>query len=81
VRSLHSRSGRKGGMIVTGSPAAFFRRDLIINLAARHRLPAVYLLRTFVTGGGVISYGLIRSRPSAMARQLPPDRRTVKTDP
>jgi ABC-type uncharacterized transport system substrate-binding protein len=46
-----------GGMIVTGSPAALFRRDLIINLAARHRLPVVYPLRTFVTGGGLISYG------------------------
>jgi putative tryptophan/tyrosine transport system substrate-binding protein len=46
-----------GGMIVTGSPAALFRRDLIINLAARHRLPAVYPLRPFVAGGGLISYG------------------------
>jgi putative ABC transport system substrate-binding protein len=46
-----------GGMIVTGSPAALFHRDLIVNLAARHRLPAVYPLRTFVTAGGLISYG------------------------
>jgi putative tryptophan/tyrosine transport system substrate-binding protein len=46
-----------GGIIVTGSPAAVFHRDLIVNLAARHRLPAVYPLRTFVTAGGLISYG------------------------
>ena len=46
-----------GGLIVTGSPAATARRDLIIALAARHRLPAIYPLRVFVTGGGLISYG------------------------
>jgi ABC-type uncharacterized transport system substrate-binding protein len=33
------------------------QRDLIITLAARHRLPAVYSLRFFVTSGGLISYG------------------------
>jgi putative tryptophan/tyrosine transport system substrate-binding protein len=49
--------GPNGGMIVTGSPATSFHRDLIVDLAARHRLPAVYPLRTFVTGGGLISYG------------------------
>ena len=32
-------------------------RELIIALAARHKLPAVYFLRPFVTGGGLISYG------------------------
>ena len=32
-------------------------RDLIIRLAARHRLPAVYSFRYYVTGGGLISYG------------------------
>ena len=38
-------------------------RDLIIALAARHRLPAVYANRFFVTGGGLISYGTRSSRP------------------
>ena len=33
------------------------RRDLIIALAARHKLPAVYVERNFVTAGGLISYG------------------------
>src|SRR5262245_54995185 len=45
------------GLIVTGSPFATIHRDLIIKLAARHRLPAVYYERSFVTDGGLISYG------------------------
>jgi putative ABC transport system substrate-binding protein len=46
-----------GGLIVTGSASATTHRELIIALAARHRLPAVYFGRHFVTGGGLISYG------------------------
>jgi putative tryptophan/tyrosine transport system substrate-binding protein len=46
-----------GGLIVSGSGLAIVHRDLIITLAARHRLPAVYFARYFVTGGGLISYG------------------------
>jgi putative ABC transport system substrate-binding protein len=46
-----------GGVIVTGSPLTGVHRDLIIALAARHRLPAVYGFRYFVTSGGLISYG------------------------
>src|SRR5215472_13031457 len=46
-----------GGLIVTGSALAVFHRDLIIALAARHRLPAVYYERSFVSAGGLISYG------------------------
>src|SRR5262249_14376327 len=45
-----------GGLIVTGGQA-IVHRDLIIKLAARHRLPAVYPFRFYVTGGGLISYG------------------------
>ena len=45
------------GIIVTGSPLTTFHRDLIVTLAARQRLPAVYPYRFFVTGGGLISYG------------------------
>jgi putative tryptophan/tyrosine transport system substrate-binding protein len=46
-----------GGLIITGSTAATVHRELIIALAARHRLPAVYYARYYVTGGGLISYG------------------------
>ena len=49
--------GSNGGLIVTGSPGAIFHRELIIALAARQRLPAVYFGRYFVTDGGLISYG------------------------
>lgn len=51
-----ARSGN-GGLIVTASALATRHRDLIIALAARHKLPAVYSDRHFVTGGGLISYG------------------------
>jgi len=46
-----------GGLIVTGSALALVHQDPIISLANRHRLPAVYWNRRFVTGGGLISYG------------------------
>src|SRR6202045_2535485 len=46
-----------GGMIVTASPGATRHRDLIVTLAARHRLPAVYASAYFVTDGGLISSG------------------------
>ena len=46
-----------GGLIVTADGAAVRHRDLIVALAARHRLPAVYFERFFVTAGGLISYG------------------------
>jgi putative ABC transport system substrate-binding protein len=46
-----------GGLIVTASPLAAVHRNLIIALAARHKLPAVYYGRYYVTGGGLISYG------------------------
>jgi putative ABC transport system substrate-binding protein len=46
-----------GGLIVTGGARTYRHRDLIIRLAARHKLPAVYNQRNFVAGGGLISYG------------------------
>jgi ABC-type uncharacterized transport system substrate-binding protein len=49
--------GPNGGLISTPSPSADVQRNLVIALAARHRLPAVYPFRYFVTGGGLISYG------------------------
>jgi putative tryptophan/tyrosine transport system substrate-binding protein len=49
------RTSRK--LIVTPSGLATFHRELLITLAARHRLPAVHPFRFYVTGGGLISYG------------------------
>jgi putative tryptophan/tyrosine transport system substrate-binding protein len=46
-----------GGLIVTASALSVVHRDLIIALAARHRLPAIYYRRIFATAGGLISYG------------------------
>ena len=46
-----------GGLIVTGSALSAVHHELIVSLAARHKLPAVYSNRFFVTGGGLISYG------------------------
>jgi putative ABC transport system substrate-binding protein len=46
-----------GGLIAPGSPSQAVHRELIIALAARHKLPAVYAQRYMVSGGGLISYG------------------------
>jgi putative tryptophan/tyrosine transport system substrate-binding protein len=50
-------SSSNGGLIVAGTALASVQRNLIIELAAHHRLPAVYFDRLFVTNGGLISYG------------------------
>src|SRR3954452_146919 len=49
--------GSTCGLIVTSSGLAAVHRELIITLAARHRLPAVYSYRYFATSGGLLSYG------------------------
>ena len=46
-----------GGLIVTAGAGAQLHRDLIVTLAARHKLPAVYFERHFVAAGGLVSYG------------------------
>jgi putative ABC transport system substrate-binding protein len=49
--------GSTGGLIVTGTGLGLIHRTVIVTLAARHRLPAVYPSSLYVTGGGLISYG------------------------
>src|SRR5262249_42875436 len=56
VEAFATRSA-DSGLIVTASPLTTLHRDLIIGLAALHKLPAVYYERLFVTAGGLISYG------------------------
>jgi putative ABC transport system substrate-binding protein len=51
-----ARTGN-GGLIVTASPLTAIHRKPIVELAAQHKLPAVYNSRQFVAGGGLISYG------------------------
>jgi putative ABC transport system substrate-binding protein len=46
-----------GGLVVTSSSLSRLHRNLIVTLAARHKLPAVYWDRFFVAAGGLISYG------------------------
>jgi putative tryptophan/tyrosine transport system substrate-binding protein len=50
-------SGSNGGLVVTGSPSTQLHRQLIITLAAKYQLPAVYYSPSFVRDGGLISYG------------------------
>ena len=50
-----------GALILTNSPAALRHREMIIGLAARHKLPAVYPYRFFATEGGLVTYGPARS--------------------
>ena len=50
-------SSPNGGIVVTGSAWAVIHRDLIIGLAERHKLPAVFFQRLFAAAGGLIAYG------------------------
>lgn len=53
------RSDTPAALIVLPSPASQFHRELIIGLAVRHRLPAIYPYRFHAASGGLFSYGLI----------------------
>jgi putative ABC transport system substrate-binding protein len=50
-------NGQHRGIILAASPSAVLHRELIVTLAARHRLPAIYPYRIFTDIGGLISYG------------------------
>ena len=55
-----------GGLIVLPGPVTTNHREMVIALAARHRLPTVYAFRFFVTGGGLVPYGV---DPTDQSRQ------------
>jgi putative tryptophan/tyrosine transport system substrate-binding protein len=56
-----------GGLIVTASPLAAVHRNLIVTVAARHQLPAVYPFPYYGTSGGLISYGPNQTNPYRQA--------------
>ena len=67
-RAITAFAGRSnGGLIVLSGPSAIVRRDHIIALAARHRLPAVYPYRFYATSGGLSSYGPDLIEPHRLA--------------
>lgn len=57
---------RADALLVQATPFLFSRRDQLVALAARHAVPAIYFSRSFVVGGGLISYG---PDTDALARQ------------
>ncbi len=58
-RAINSFAGEpNGGLVVLPAPLTVAHRDLIIALAARHRLPSVYPFRLFVDSGGLAYYGI-----------------------
>jgi putative ABC transport system substrate-binding protein len=60
-RTLEAFAGESnGGLLVMPDPLTITHRDLIVALAARHRLPAAYPYRVFVASGGLLSYGTDR---------------------
>ena len=69
ARSIAAFAGEpNGGQIVFSSPSTLLHREMIIALAARHRLPTVYIDRAFVIAGGLASYGpnrIEQYRPAA----------------
>jgi putative ABC transport system substrate-binding protein len=68
IERIVAESARQanGGLIVTTGARAELHRELIIKLAARHRLPTIYPYRYWVSGGGLIAYGA--SRPELFRR-------------
>ena len=70
-RALAAFAGSpNGGLILTGSALAIVHRNLIIRLAARYKLPAVYLVALFVLAGGLMSYGPDPHRRVPTRREL-----------
>ena len=60
-RTIEAFAGQSnGGLLVMPDPVTITNRDLIVALAARHRLPAAYPYRVFVASGGLLSYGTDR---------------------
>jgi putative ABC transport system substrate-binding protein len=58
-RAIGAVAGRpNSGFVILPGPAPSVRRDLVVALANRHRLPAVYPFRYWVTSGGLASYGI-----------------------
>jgi putative tryptophan/tyrosine transport system substrate-binding protein len=59
--------GEGGGLIVFPNPVADSNRDLIVRVAARHKLPSIFAYRYYVTSGGLMSYGIDTATPLKQA--------------
>jgi putative tryptophan/tyrosine transport system substrate-binding protein len=58
-RAMERLAGEpRSGLVIPPDTLALFNRELIIGLAARHRLPAIYYNRAFTANGGLMSYGV-----------------------
>ena len=65
--SMAAYARSTNALVVTASALAIAHRDLIIKLAAQHKLPAIYFERDFVAAGGLISYGANSIEPYRLA--------------
>ena len=74
-------SAPNGGVIATASARVVVHRDLVVALAARHRLPVIYHRRAFVQIGGLISYGPKSSPSSPRRAAMPAASSTARSRP
>jgi putative ABC transport system substrate-binding protein len=59
IDDVFTTRGHVDALVVSGDALFNSRREQIVSLAARHRVPAIYIWREYVTAGGLISYGAI----------------------
>ena len=66
-RPSHRSQLRRSGLVVPPDATTIVHRDLVIALAARYHIPAVYAFRSFVDAGGLMCYGIDEIEPYRLA--------------